>query len=81
MGVRRSRQQYPGVPDIDKFTLGSCQNETVKALEEAAPDIKAPPSMRLKLARLRGCKKTLARLAGVDRPRHSASRAAQRRNR
>src|SRR5262249_45138655 len=29
-----------GVPDIDKFTVGACQSETVKALIDAAPDLK-----------------------------------------
>ena len=29
-----------GVPDIDKFTLGHCQTETVQALLDAAPDLR-----------------------------------------
>ncbi len=29
-----------GVPDIDKFTLGDCQTETVEALLDAAPDLR-----------------------------------------
>jgi len=31
-----------GVPDIDKFTLGDCQNQTVRALFDAAPDLQLP---------------------------------------
>jgi ankyrin repeat protein len=29
-----------GVPDIDAFTLGGCQTETVKALMDSAPDVR-----------------------------------------
>lgn len=44
-----------GVPDIDRFTLGKCQTETVRALLEHAPDLKLPDNFwgrsALRLAR------------------------------
>jgi len=33
-----------GVPDIDRFTVGACQTETVRALLDAAPDVKFRPA-------------------------------------
>jgi hypothetical protein len=44
-----------GVPDIDKFTLGSCQGATVKALLDAAPDLKVRPSLWSRMTRLVSC--------------------------
>lgn len=48
-----------GVPDIDRFTVGSCQTETVKALLDAAPDLtwksKGGGWISLLTARLGGC--------------------------
>ena len=47
-----------GVPDIDKFTLGSCQSETVKALLDAAPDLTVSASLWGRMARLVSCRET-----------------------
>jgi hypothetical protein len=47
-----------GVPDIDKFTLGSCQSETVKALLDAAPDLKVSANLWGRMARLVSCRET-----------------------
>jgi len=47
-----------GVPDIDRFTLGSCQSDTVKVLLEAAPDMKVSPNLWGKMARLISCPET-----------------------
>ncbi|MBE3135170.1 MAG: hypothetical protein IMZ55_17015 [Acidobacteria bacterium] len=40
-----------GVPDIDRFTVGSCQTATVKALLMAAPDLTLPDNDMGKTAR------------------------------
>jgi hypothetical protein len=47
-----------GVPDIDKFTLGSCQSETVKTLLHAAPDLKVSGNLWGRMARLASCAET-----------------------
>ena len=47
-----------GVPDIDKFTLGSCQSETVKALLDAAPDLTVGTNLWGRMARLVSCGET-----------------------
>lgn len=47
-----------GVPDIDKFTLGSCQSETVKTLLNAAPDLRVSRNLWGRLARLASCDET-----------------------
>ena len=47
-----------GVPDIDKFTLGSCQGETVKALLDAAPDLTVSANLWGRMARLVSCRET-----------------------
>lgn len=47
-----------GVPDIDKFTLGSCQSETVKALLDAAPDLRVSANLWGRMARLVSCRET-----------------------
>src|SRR5579872_663723 len=47
-----------GVPDIDKFTLGSCQSETVKALLNAAPDLTVRANLWGRMARLVSCRET-----------------------
>jgi ankyrin repeat protein len=41
-----------GVPDIDKFTLGKCQTETVAALLKKAPDLKLKDNYYGRAARL-----------------------------
>jgi ankyrin repeat protein len=41
-----------GVPDIDKFTVGKCQTETVAALLKKAPDLKLKDSSYGRAARL-----------------------------
>jgi len=40
-----------GTPDIDRFTMGSCQTTTVRALLKAAPDLKLPDNSFGKTAR------------------------------
>src|SRR4026208_1906116 len=47
-----------GVPDIDKFTVGKCQTETVKALLAKAPDLKLKDNFYGRAARM------AARVAG-----------------
>ncbi len=51
-----------GVPDIEHFTLGSCQNETVHVLKRRYPDLHLPDNLWARLAqvaggvaKLRGC--------------------------
>ncbi len=51
-----------GVPDIDRFTLGACQIETIKALKRKDPGLSLPPNVwggaakvSAVVARLRGC--------------------------
>jgi ankyrin repeat protein len=41
-----------GVPDIDKFTVGKCQTDTVSALLQEAPDLKLPANFYGRAARL-----------------------------
>ena len=48
-----------GVPDIDRFTVCSCQTGTVKALLERAPDLKVNSNLALWFARLGNCKAVL----------------------
>jgi ankyrin repeat protein len=47
-----------GVLDIDKFTLGSCQSDTVNALLDAAPDLKVSANLWGRMARLISCTET-----------------------
>jgi ankyrin repeat protein len=47
-----------GAPDIDNFTLGACQSETVKALLDAAPDLKVSANLWGRMARLVSCAET-----------------------
>ncbi|HLY18888.1 MAG TPA: ankyrin repeat domain-containing protein [Bryobacteraceae bacterium] len=51
-----------GVPDIDRFTLGSCQAETVHLLKRRYPDLHLPNNLWARVAqaaggvaKLRGC--------------------------
>ena len=52
-----------GVPDIDRFTVCSCQTDTVKALLDKAPDLKLKQNFAgrtaLWFARLGRCKEVL----------------------
>ncbi len=41
-----------GVPDIDKFTVGKCQTDTVAALLKKAPDLKLKDNFHGRAARL-----------------------------
>jgi hypothetical protein len=41
-----------GLPDIDRFTVGHCQTDTVKALLEKAPDLKLKDTAWARMARL-----------------------------
>jgi ankyrin repeat protein len=48
-----------GAPDIDRFTLGRCQTDTVRALVEAAPDIRLrglSGGAAFRIAELAGCR-------------------------
>ncbi|HKW99943.1 MAG TPA: ankyrin repeat domain-containing protein [Bryobacteraceae bacterium] len=62
-----------GVPDIDKFTVGHCQIETVRALLAKAPDLKLKDNFYGRAARMAasaaGCGDVLAL---IDRKRPSA---------
>jgi ankyrin repeat protein len=55
-----------GVPDIDKFTLGDCQTETVQALLDAAPDLRLPDAghgrWARRLAQWRNCEEVVRAL-------------------
>ena len=51
-----------GVPDIDRFTLGSCQAATVRALKRKDPSLRLPDNLWARvaqfsagMAKLRGC--------------------------
>jgi hypothetical protein len=48
-----------GVPDIDRFTVGRCQTDTVRVLLHAAPNLRIPRGLEgdsaLAIARLAGC--------------------------
>jgi hypothetical protein len=68
-----------GVPDIDKFTVGKCQTETVQALLAKAPDLKLKDNFYGRAARM------AARVAGctdvlslVDGPRPAVSQQSSR---
>ena len=56
-----------GVPDIDKFTVGKCQTETVATLLKEAPDLKMKDSAYGRAARLTaraaGCTEVLSLIA------------------
>ena len=62
-----------GVPDIDKFTLGKCQTETVAALLNKAPDLTLKDNFYGRDARLAaraaGCSGVLAL---IERKQHAA---------
>jgi hypothetical protein len=50
-----------GISDIDRFTVGRCQIETVRALLAAAPDLKLnPTSGARRIAKFAGCSDVLA---------------------
>ncbi len=45
-----------GTSDIDRFTVGHCQTETVRALLDAAPDLRLPAgSSAMRIAKFGGC--------------------------
>ena len=51
-----------GVPDLDRFTVGSCQAETIRALKRKDPSLSLPDNLwgkagklSLLIAKLRGC--------------------------
>lgn len=52
-----------GVNDIDRFTLGSCQAETVRALLKHTPGLRLSDTLRNKIAKLAGCEETRDLLA------------------
>lgn len=62
-----------GVPDIDKFTVGACQTETVRALLAKAPDLRLKDNFYGRAARMAaraaGCSDVLAL---IDRSRPAA---------
>jgi uncharacterized protein len=52
-----------GVPDVDRFTVGSCQADTVHLLKSRYPDLRLPNNLWARvaqfgggLAKLRGCR-------------------------
>lgn len=53
-GVRALDLAMAGVPDIDRFTLFQCQEETVRVLRAAAPSVSASPRA-LMWARAKRC--------------------------
>jgi hypothetical protein len=61
-----------GVPDIDRFTVASCQAGTVEALLDRAPDLKLRENFSGRLARLSArlgnCREMLRRLEGRAPP-------------
>jgi hypothetical protein len=65
-----------GVPDIDKFTLGKCQTETVAALLKKAPDLTLKDNFYGHAARLAaraaGCTDVLALIERKQHIAHSA---------
>jgi ankyrin repeat protein len=64
-GISALTMAVSGVADIDNFTLGSCQSETVKALLDAAPDLKVSANVWGRIALTIGCAESLKAL---DRP-------------
>ena len=68
-----------GVPDIDKFTVGKCQTETVKALLTKAPDLKLKDNFYGRAARMAarvaGCTDVLSLL---EKPRPAVSKQSSR---
>jgi Ankyrin repeats (3 copies) len=49
-----------GVLDIDRFTIGECQTDTVRAMLSAAPDLRlSPDSGAMRIARFGGCSDVL----------------------
>lgn len=52
-----------GTADIDRFTMGKCQTETVRALLEAAPDLRIANNLRgnaaVQTAKLAGCREVV----------------------
>ncbi len=52
-----------GTADIDRFTVGKCQTETVRALLEAAPDLRIANNLRghaaILTAKLAGCREVV----------------------
>ena len=49
-----------GVGDIDRFTVGHCQTETVRAMLAAAPDLRlSSDSMAMRIAKFGGCSDVL----------------------
>jgi hypothetical protein len=66
-----------GVPDIDKFTVGQCQTDTVAALLKKAPSLKLKDNFYGRAARLAahaaGCADVLA-LIGKAQPAQQSTR-------
>ena len=54
-----------GTMDIDRFTVGKCQTETVRVLLERAPQLRASASIgdvQKRIARFAGCSEVMALL-------------------
>jgi hypothetical protein len=60
-----------GVPDIDKFTLGKCQTETVAALLNKAPDLTLKNNFYGNAARAAGCSDVLRLMKRKQHAAHS----------
>ncbi len=60
-----------GTTDIDRFTVGKCQTETVRALLEAAPDLRIVNNFRgnaaIRTAKLAGCREVVD-MVRLNRP-------------
>lgn len=67
-----------GVPDIDKFTVGHCQIETVRALLAKAPDLRLKDNFYGRAARLAasaaGCGDVLALIDSKEKPARQSNR-------
>ena len=65
-----------GVPDIDKFTVGHCQNSTVAALLHKAPDLKLKDNFYGRAARLvaraAGCGSVIYLIDQAERREHAS---------
>lgn len=62
-GVSALSAAVTGANDIDRFTFGSCQAETVRALLKHTPSLRLKGTLLNKLAKHAGCKETLDLLA------------------
>jgi ankyrin repeat protein len=55
-GLNALTAALTGTTDIDRFTVGDCQLETVRILKAAAPELKVADGLLTKAAHAGGCK-------------------------